>query len=320
MKAIKGWIILGVILLLVIIVAASAIRIVPPGHTGVRVLAGQVRGQATEGLRFVVPFVEQMQMMNNRTVAMEMSTEAVTRDLQAVRMNYIVNYQLNADFSANVFRTIGSAYESIILRPIVEETLKDITARYAIEELITERARVSADITSALQTAFTTRGFTLERFNIVDFHFSPEFSVAIEQVRIAEQNALRAEQDLARVEFEAEADRERARAQADVLRLQAQELTDTNLAAMWLETWNGVLPVFMGGDTQGIMINFDDIQAMGQQPPLVEAGVPAQTEQERQQQILLQNQLNTLIALLRDSNITVNFDEAGNATVDIPEN
>ncbi|MCL2222811.1 MAG: prohibitin family protein [Oscillospiraceae bacterium] len=318
MKSIKTWIILGVFVLLVIILAAASIRIVPPGHTGVRVLAGQVRGQTTEGLRFVVPFVEQMQMMNNRTVAMEMSTEAVTRDLQAVRMNYIVNYQLNTDASANVFRTIGSAYESIVLRPIVEETLKDITARYAIEELITERARVSADITSALQVAFTTRGFTLERFNIVDFHFSPEFSVAIEQVRIAEQNALRAEQDLARVEFEAEADRERARAQADVLRLQAQELTDTNLAAMWLETWNGVLPVFVAGDSQGIMINFEDIQGMGQQPT-VEVGIPAQTEQERQQQILLQNQLENLLNLLMANNIVVSFDDAGNVSLEIPE-
>ena len=315
---IKKWVILGVILVAVAVVLAASIRIVPPGHTGVRVLAGEVRGQNTEGLSFIVPFVEQMQMMNNRTVAMEMTTEAVTRDLQAVRMNYIVNYQLNTDASATVFRTIGSAYESIVLRPIVEETLKDITARYAIEELITERARVSADITSALQVAFTARGFTLERFNIVDFHFSAEFSTAIEQVRIAEQNALRAEQDLARVEFEAEADRERARAQADVLRMQAQELTDTNLAAMWLESWNGVLPVFMGGDTQGVMINFEDIQGMSQQvaPPQAPEG---QDQAQAQAQAALQAQLNSLISILGENNISVTFDGDGNASVVVVE-
>jgi regulator of protease activity HflC (stomatin/prohibitin superfamily) len=293
----------------------ATIRIVPPGHTGVRILAGNVRGQVSEGLRFIVPFAEQMQMMDNRTVAMEMSTETVTRDLQAVSMNYIVNYRLNPDASAEVFRTIGIAYESVVLRPIVEETLKDITARYAIEELITERARVSADITSALQVAFTARGFTLERFNIVDFHFSAEFSNAIEQVRIAEQNALRAEQDLARVEFEAEADRERARAQADVLTLQAQELTDTNLAAMWLERWNGVLPVLMAGDSQGVMINFDDIQSMGQQP-IAPTATDEAAETQRQ---ALQGQLDALILLLNQNNINVSFDADGNATLTIDE-
>jgi len=311
-NTIKKIVVAGFILVLIVVALMATIRIVPPGHTGVRVLAGEVRGQDSEGLSFIIPFVEQMQMMNNRTVAMEMHTEAVTRDLQAVRMTYIVNYQLNPAASAEVFRTIGIAYEPIILRPIVEETLKDITARYAIEELITERARVSADITSALQTAFTARGFTLERFNIVDFHFSDEFANAIEQVRIAEQNALRAEQDLSRVEFEAEADRERARAQADVLRLQAQELTDTNLAAMWLERWNGVLPLLIAGDSQGIMINFDDIQNMGQgqqQPPAADTAGLA--EQQRQ----IQAQLNSLITTLADNNITVSFDDAGNATV-----
>jgi len=262
----------AVLTVVLIIAAISTITIVPAGHTGVRVVAGRVTGTAEEGLTFRIPFVETIQRMDNRTVAMEMHTEAVTRDLQAVRMNYIVNYQLNPDSSAHVFRTIGIAYESIVLRPIVEETLKDITARYAIEELITERARVSADITSALQIAFTERGFTLERFNIVDFHFSSEFSNAIEQVRIAEQNALRAYQDLERSRHEAEAERVMARAQADVLRYQAAELTDTNLMAMWIERWNGVMPIFMAGDSTGMMFNFDDIQGMS--PPATPATQP----------------------------------------------
>jgi len=262
----------AVLAIILIIAAISTITIVPAGHTGVRVMAGRVTGTAEEGLTFRIPFVETIQRMDNRTVAMEMHTEAVTRDLQAVRMNYIVNYQLNPDSSAHVFRTIGIAYESIVLRPIVEETLKDITARYAIEELITERARVSADITSALQIAFTERGFTLERFNIVDFHFSSEFSNAIEQVRIAEQNALRAYQDLERSRHEAEAERVMARAQADVLRYQAAELTDTNLMAMWIERWNGVMPIFMAGDDMGMMFSFDDIQNMS--PPATPASQP----------------------------------------------
>lgn len=314
MQKAKKWVIAGAVLLVVVILAFQTIRIVPPGHTGVRIFAGQVRGQTGEGLALVTPFIERMQMMNNRTVAMEMTTEVVTRDLQAVSMNYIVNYHLNADASSNVFQTIGTAYESIVLRPIVEETLKDITARYAIEELITERARVSADITSTLQVAFTARGFTLERFNIVDFRFSPEFATAIEAVRIAEQNALRAQQDLARVEFEAEADRERARAQADVLRLQAQELTETNLAAMWLERWNGVLPIFMAGDDQGVMIDLGDLGAIAPTQP-----VAAPTDDYSAAQIAeLQRQLQSLISELGANNVSVAFDDNGNAIVVVP--
>ena len=295
-------VIVVIILLAAVIFISSSVRIIPAGHTGVRVLAGEVRGIESEGLAFKVPFIEHIELMNNRTVAMEMHTEAITRDLQAVRMNYIVNYRLNSDASAEVFRTIGIAYESIVLRPIVEETLKDITARYPIENLITERARVSADITSALQTAFLERGFTLERFNIVDFQFSQEFSVAIEQVRIAEQNALRAEQDLARVHHEAEADRERARAQADVLRYQAAELTDTNLAAMWIERWNGVVPLFIGNDSQGFMINMEDITNFAPQAAPPSQG--ADTQALARENEALRAQLNELTALIAESGYT----------------
>ena len=251
-KGITALILLGVLVILLF----NAFAIVPAGHTGVRTTFGSVSGTTGEGLVFKVPFVQDIVRVDNRTAALPMITEAVTGDLQSVRMEYTVNYLLAGDMSAHVFETIGVGFESIIIRPTVEETVKDITARYTIEQLITERARVSADIASALQRELSDRGFVFERFNIVDFAFSEEFSDSIEQVRIAEQNALRAEQDLARVEFEAAQEIEMARAQAEVLRLQAQELTETNLLAMWIEKWDGVLPRVMSEDS-GMLLSFD---------------------------------------------------------------
>ena len=272
-----GRTVVAVILLIVLVVVGiSSFAIVPAGHTGVRVTMGRVVGQEGEGLIFTPPFIQNVVMMDNRTQALEMETEAVTRDLQAVRMVYTVNYSLNAEMAGNVFREIGIGFESIIIRPTVEETVKDITARYTIEELITQRARVSADIAAALQTNLSIRGFTFERFNIVDFSFSAEFSHAIEQVRIAEQNALRAYQDLERARHEAEAERVMARAQADVLRYQASELTDTNLTAMWIERWNGVLPTVMTGEGNGMLLNFgmDDIQTAAPEPRVTPPPTP----------------------------------------------
>jgi len=268
-----------VVLIALLIVVLSSFVVVPAGHTGVRVTMGRVVGQEREGLIFTPPFIQNVVLMDNRTQALEMETEAVTRDLQGVRMVYTVNYSLNSDMAGNVFREIGLGFESIIIRPTVEETVKDITARYTIEELITQRARVSADIAAELQSNLSIRGFTFERFNIVDFAFSVEFSNAIEQVRIAEQHALRAYQDLERSRHEAEAERVMARAQADVLRYQAAELTDTNLMAMWIERWNGVLPSVMTGDGNGMFLNFDlgDIQPSTQAPRTPAATQPTPT-------------------------------------------
>ncbi|MCL2837938.1 MAG: prohibitin family protein [Oscillospiraceae bacterium] len=254
-KKVKKIISTSIIGIIALVLLFNAFRIVPAGHTGVRLTMGRVTGTTNEGLVLQVPFVQSIVIMDNRITDLTFRTEAVTGDLQAVTMTYTVNYFLNPDMSGEIFRTIGVGFESVIVRPTVEEIVKDITARYTIEELITERARVSADITSSLQSALGQRGLTFERFNIVDFSFSEEFSNAIEAVRVAEQNALRAEQDLERVRFEAEQEVARAEAQAEVLRLQAQELTDTNLQAMWIETWDGVLPQVMT-DSSGLLINF----------------------------------------------------------------
>jgi len=260
-------IVAGIVVLIVVGLLALSIRIVPAGHTGVRITMGSVSGTVGEGMTFQVPFVQRIQIMDNRITDLTFTTEAVTRDLQAVQMTYTVNYSLSSEMSGEIFRTVGVGFESIIVRPAVEETIKDVTARYTIEELITERARVSADITSRLQEVLGERGLNFDRFNIIDFSFSEEFGQAIEEVRIAEQNALRAQQDLARVEFEAAQEVARAEAQAEVLRLQAQELTDTNLMAMWIEAWNGVLPQVMS-DGNGILFNMDNLNASNPSPEL----------------------------------------------------
>ncbi|MCL2402343.1 MAG: hypothetical protein FWC90_06835, partial [Oscillospiraceae bacterium] len=70
-----------------------------------------------------------------------------------------------------------------------------------------------------------------------------------------------------------------ARAQADVLRYQAAELTDTNLMAMWIERWNGVLPTVMTGEGNGMLLNFglDDIQSSVNAPRAPTAPAPTPT-------------------------------------------
>lgn len=53
-------------------------------------------------------------------------------------------------------------------------------------------------------------GFDIEVFNITSFEFSEEFNAAIEAKQTAQQNALKAEQDLARIKVEAQQQIEQA--------------------------------------------------------------------------------------------------------------
>jgi len=70
--------------------------------------------------------------------------------------------------------------------------------------------------------------------------------------RVERANA-QAQEITIRAEAQAAADIVMAEAQAQVLRLQARELTDENLLAMWIQAWDGILPQVMT-DGNGVIL------------------------------------------------------------------
>ena len=94
----------------------------------------------------------------------------------------------------------------------------------------------------------------MDDFAIIAFEFSVEFSKAIEAKQTAEQFAIKAENDLVRIEIEAKQTIERAKAEAESLRLQKQniskdliELRRIEAQIKAIEKWDGRLPSVTGG-------------------------------------------------------------------------
>ena len=86
---------------------------------------------------------------------------------------------------------------------LIEETVKQVTANYNAEELITKRPLVKQDIESSIRERLNQFEVVTEVISITDFEFSPLFAQAIEAKVEAEQKALKAENDLLRIEVEA---------------------------------------------------------------------------------------------------------------------
>ena len=79
-------------------------------------------------------------------------------------------------------------------------------------------------MTDLLDEKISQNGIEIEAFNVINFDFSEEFNKAIENKQIAQQQALKAEQDLNRIKIEAEQKIVQAKAEADALKLQKQEI------------------------------------------------------------------------------------------------
>lgn len=258
-KKMAKWIVIAV---LIVIVAAifltSCLTVVSAGHTGVVVRLGAVSDEVlSEGLHVKVPFVTNVVQMDNRVQKAEVDSTSASKDLQNVSSTIAVNYRLNQASSASLYKNVGINYEDIIIKPAIQECVKAVTAQFTAEELITQRQSVGDQMRDLLAEKITPYGLTIEIFNIISFEFSEEFNAAIEAKQTAQQNALKAEQDLARIKVEAEQKIEQARAEAESYKLKNQEITQETLAMEWINKWDGKLPA-VAGDSQ-MMLNISEL-------------------------------------------------------------
>lgn len=242
-KAVSRILLTTVALLAVVVLGANALHTVPAGHTGVVLRFGAVQDEVLgEGLHVVLPFATRVVDMNNQVTKAEVTSNSASQDLQTVNSTVALNYRINSQSAASVYRNIGINYEDVVVIPAIQEAVKAVMAQYTAEELITMRQTVGSEMQQNISEKLTPYGFSTQSLNIVDFQFSEEFNAAIEAKQTAQQNALKAEQDLARVKVEAEQAVTQAQAEAESYRLKSQELTDEMILMEFIEKWDGKMP------------------------------------------------------------------------------
>lgn len=247
-----------------VVIFAASVTIVPAGHTGVVVTLGKVSENVlSEGFHLKAPIVQNVVKMSNQIQKCEIEgAESVSKDLQAISTTIVVNYKIGDSSSAKIYREIGRDYETIMLMPAIHESLKAVSAKYTAEQLVTSRSKVAIEIQETLEKKMEEYGILIEKFNIVNFSFSEEFSKAIEAKEVARQNLLKAktEKEQAIVEANAQAEKEiiaaeaeakailaKAEAQAEANDTIAKSLNKNVLENNKIEKWDGKLPYATGG-------------------------------------------------------------------------
>ena len=240
----------------------GSFTIISAGHQGVQVTLGEVNMQTlNEGLHFVNPMSSVNEVSVRVTKTELQNATAGTKDLQIVHTNIVVNYRLDGAKVAHVYKEFGLELEDKILLPAVNESFKAITAHYNSEELITKRDEVSNNIHRQLQDKVAKYGLLVSEISLVNFGFSKQYQDAIEQKVIATQQKLKAEQDLARIQVEADQNIAKAKGEAEAIRIQAQAIQNQGgkdyVQLQAISKWDGKLPTYMMGNATP-MINIKD--------------------------------------------------------------
>lgn len=245
---------------LVVIVALSFIfscfEQINAGERGVVLSWGAYDRTLTDGFHFLNPISEEVKVMNVRVQKYETNASASSKDLQNVSSAVALNFHIDPNGVGDLWQEVGWDYEVNIIKPAIQESVKAGTALYTAEQLISKRAEVKGFISEDLQQRLGKFNLIVDEFSIVNFDFSTDFNAAIEAKQVAEQKALKAQNDLKRIEQEAKQDIEKAKAEAESTRLQAEALRTSNevielrkVEALleFAKKWDGKLPVNIYG-------------------------------------------------------------------------
>lgn len=249
-KKIVSHIILASLLLVIVF---GSIRIVGAGERGVRITLGNVEdGVLDEGPHFKLPIIQKIKVLDVKTQKYELGSLAYSKDIQTVDALIALNYHLTPDSVNKLWQEIGADYRTRIIDPAIHESIKVATAKFTAQELIEKRPLVKEEIRTELFNRLSDKHIVVDDFSIVNFDFSEAYENAVEAKQVAQQNALKAENDLKRIEVEAEQRIAQAKAEAEAIRIQAQAITQQGgreyVNLKWVEKWSGVLPQTMLGD------------------------------------------------------------------------
>ncbi|CAK9330212.1 unnamed protein product [Citrullus colocynthis] len=172
-----------------------------------------------EGTHFLIPWLQKPFIFDIRTRPHTFSSVSGTKDLQMVNLSLRVLSRPEISRLPDIFRTLGLEYDEKVLPSIGNEVLKAVVAQFNADQLLTERPHVSALVRESLVRRAKDFNIELDDVAITHLSYSPEFSKAVEQKQVAQQEAERSKFIVAKAEQERRAAIIRAEGESESAKL-----------------------------------------------------------------------------------------------------
>lgn len=230
----KG-IFVGILVVLGALLFFKCVAIVPAGHVGIKDLFGNVADVALPaGFHIVNPLLK-IRDMSVRTQELTEESNVPSKEGLSVRLDVSMLFRLNANKAAQVYKTIGPRYASVVVVPQLRSIVRGVTASYEAKSLYTaERERISNEMYEQIKPLLESRGITVEKVLLRSVTLPAILATAIEKKLEAEQQAQQMKFVLNKETQEAERKRVEAKGIADFQRIVTSGLTPAFLK------WKGI--------------------------------------------------------------------------------
>jgi regulator of protease activity HflC (stomatin/prohibitin superfamily) len=135
------------VLTLVVLFFVSAIRILREYQRGVVFLLGRFWKVKGPGFIIIIPLIQQMVRVDLRTIVMDVPTQdVISRDNVSVKVNAVVYFRV-----IDPERAIIQVEDFFMATSeLAQTTLRSVLGQHELDEMLSERERLNADIQSTL--------------------------------------------------------------------------------------------------------------------------------------------------------------------------
>lgn len=227
-------------------VTNSGFTTVDSGSVGVVKRFGNPVRQIEAGFHLLNPFGETVTPVTFQERVVKVSETAASHDLQTVTFQVTLRYHTDSNFATDILVRLNDDAENRVVIPAILESIKAITAKYDVKELVGQREVVKGEIETLVTGKMTPEHVIPNSVNITDFSFSKQYEDSIEAKVVAEQQAEQAKNVLTKVKIEAEQKIAAAEGEARALAAQKAQITpellQLRMIEMLKEKWDGQLP------------------------------------------------------------------------------
>ena len=156
----------AVLLVIVIVLAAQAIKIVPQQHAWVLERLGRYHRTLTPGLSFAFPFVDRIAYKHIlKEIPLEVPSQVcITRDNTQLQVDGVLYFQVTDPMKASY----GSSNFVFAITQLSQTTLRSVIGKLELDKTFEERDFINHSIVSSLDEAAANWGVKVLRYEIKD--------------------------------------------------------------------------------------------------------------------------------------------------------
>jgi prohibitin 2 len=243
------FIVIAVIVIFAIVVLANTVLVIDTGRMAV--IFNTVTGGlsvANPGTNLLMPGVQRPILYDTRVQTYTMSSsyaegevrgddaiDCLTKDGQVVHMDISLRFHIDPQKLTELHNRIGPDFVNKVVRPEIRNSIRLAVSAYPVTEVYSEkRTEIQRRTIDGLTPKFMANYLILDEVLIRNIRFSPEFSKAIENKQIAQQQAQQMQYVLEKEKLEKERKIIEAQGETEAIRLKAEVLA-TNPALIQYE-------------------------------------------------------------------------------------